>query len=61
MGKTQRDATGVTDQPVYWFVVLEKARERSDFATAANAQSELRRLGVTVGYGKKQETANAGS
>jgi hypothetical protein len=36
--------------PIYWFVVLEKALAASDFATAARAQGELNRLGVTVTY-----------
>lgn len=38
------------NQPVYWFVVLETALERSDFPTAAQAQQELERLGVHVQY-----------
>jgi hypothetical protein len=42
------------DQPVYWFVILEQARERSDFATAAHAVEELRRLGINVSYRRRE-------
>lgn len=35
-------------QPVYWYVVLEKAIERGDLGRAAEAQQELRRLGRAV-------------
>jgi hypothetical protein len=38
------------EHPTYWFGVLEIARERGDFARAAEAQRELRRLGVIVRY-----------
>ena len=38
----------VRDSPVYWFTVLEIARERDDYALAAEAERELRRLGVRV-------------
>jgi len=40
----------VLDHPVYWFAVLNRAIERSDFAEAAKAQRELEQLGVTVHY-----------
>jgi hypothetical protein len=45
------------DQPVYWFVVLEQARERSDFESAANAKQELERLGVRVSYRRREALA----
>ena len=38
------------DEPTYWFAVLEIARERGDFEQAADAKSELKRLGVNVSY-----------
>lgn len=38
------------DQPTYWFAILDIARERSDFARAAEAQRQLRRLGVEVSF-----------
>jgi hypothetical protein len=38
------------EQPVYWFTVLDIARERDDDETAAEAQRELRRLGVEVKF-----------
>jgi hypothetical protein len=39
-----------TDDPFYWFMVLEEARKASDFETAALAQRELWRLGRHVEY-----------
>jgi hypothetical protein len=36
--------------PVYWFVRLEKSRERQDHERAAEAIRELRRLGVDVRF-----------
>jgi hypothetical protein len=36
------------DEPVYWFVLLEKAVHRGDFDYAAMAKRELARLGVSV-------------
>ena len=38
------------DSPVFWFVRLEKAREREDHERAAEAIRELRRLGVEVRF-----------
>jgi hypothetical protein len=38
------------DEPVYWFVLLEKAIHRGDFDEAALAKRELDRLGVSVIY-----------
>jgi hypothetical protein len=38
------------DEPTYWVAVLEIARERDDFERAAQANRELRRLGVRVRY-----------
>ena len=38
--------------PLYWFGVLEKAVNQGDHQTAAEAQNELRRLGVRVAYGR---------
>jgi hypothetical protein len=43
------------DEPTYWFVVLEIARERGDFARAAEAQRQLERLGVSVRYGRPRQ------
>jgi hypothetical protein len=40
------------DEPVYWFVLLEKAVHRGDFDEAARAKQELKRLGVSVAYRK---------
>jgi hypothetical protein len=35
---------------LWWFATLEAAIERGDYETAARAQRELARLGVTVQY-----------
>jgi hypothetical protein len=40
----------VTDQPIYWFCLLEEAMDRGDLEAAAAAQRELARLGVRVAY-----------
>jgi hypothetical protein len=39
-----------TDQPIYWFAVLELAIARADLEAAASAIGELRRLGIEVRY-----------
>jgi hypothetical protein len=44
----------VTDVPVYWFVILEEALDQGDLEQAARAQKELKRLGVTVTYRRRQ-------
>ena len=41
-----------TDQPMYWFILLDKAVERGDHAAAAEAQRQLDRIGVRVRYGR---------
>lgn len=38
------------DEPMYWFGVLEIAREQGDFERAAEAMRQLKRLGVCVTY-----------
>ncbi|MBN2216548.1 MAG: hypothetical protein JW719_04145 [Pirellulales bacterium] len=43
------------EQPTYWFVLLEIARERGDFESAAEASRQLRRLGVSVRYLKRAD------
>lgn len=43
----------VRDSPVYWFVLLELAKERGDFASAAHAKQELERLGVRITYRRR--------
>jgi hypothetical protein len=42
-----------TDRPIYWFVVLEQSIDAGDLEAAAVAQRELKRLGVTVRYGRR--------
>lgn len=38
------------NSPTAWFVTMETARQRGDFARAAEAQKQLKRLGVEVRY-----------
>jgi hypothetical protein len=54
--------TRETDQPVYWFLILDHAIERGDLDQAARARRELKRLGVDVTYRRpreRQEVASA--
>ena len=44
----ERSSDELRNQPVYWYVSLETALERGDFAAAAIAQEELRKLGRVV-------------
>jgi hypothetical protein len=44
-----------TDQPIYWFAILDKAVEQGDHATAAEAQRQLELLGVRVRYGRRRQ------
>ena len=51
--KPRRDGPdNCRQQPIYWFAILDMAIDRGDHATAAEAQRELRRLGVDVHYGR---------
>ena len=43
----------VTDEPIYWFAILERALDRGDLDDAAHAKRELERLGVTVTYRRR--------
>jgi hypothetical protein len=45
------DTADYTDQPIYWFAILDRAVERGAHAAAGKAQRELERLGVRVAYG----------
>jgi hypothetical protein len=47
------ETTDYTDQPIYWFAILDRAVEIGDHAAAAEAQRELQRLGVRVNYGTR--------
>lgn len=46
------ETTDYTEQPIYWFAILDCAVEEGDHAAAAEAQRELARLGVRVAYGR---------
>jgi hypothetical protein len=53
----------VTDWPLYWFALLDKAVEQGDHQAAAEAQRELARLGIRVNYGRptpSREVEHAG-
>lgn len=41
--------------PVYWFALLDMARERRDVEAATEAAQELRARGVIVQYTKPQQ------
>ena len=49
---TKVSQTPATEMPLYWFAVLERAVAEGDFDRAADAQHNLRRLGVRVSYGR---------
>ena len=46
------------DHPVYWFAILERARERGDRNSATSAMRELKRLGVDVKYSQNPEAVS---
>ncbi|HKI30275.1 MAG TPA: hypothetical protein VKA46_00185 [Gemmataceae bacterium] len=48
-----RAPEAAADHPVYWFVVMEDAKDRGDFETAARAKRELERLGVFIRYTRR--------
>jgi hypothetical protein len=50
--RTPPPAEDYTDEPIYWFAILDKAVEQGDHAAAAQSQRELERLGVRVRYGR---------
>jgi hypothetical protein len=50
----------VRDSPIYWFTILEIARDRGDYSLAAEADRELRRLGVRVVRDRRTRQAGGG-
>lgn len=52
-------ADDYTDEPLYWFAVLDSAVERGDHEAAAEAQRQLNRLGVRVNYGRPRPPEEA--
>ena len=50
MSDKRKSKNKYSDSPVAWFVVLERARQDSNFQLAAKATQELDRLGVLVKY-----------
>ena len=57
--QTKQTELDYRNSPVAWFVVLERARLKNDFETAAKAEQELRRLGVIVKYGEANKETYA--
>ncbi len=48
------------DEPIGWFYLLQRAIEVGDYAAAAEAQRELKRLGVEVRFVRQtREVAHA--
>jgi hypothetical protein len=47
------------DQPVFWFVLLERALDAGDLAAAAHAQQEMARLGYVVKPPRRRRLAYA--
>jgi hypothetical protein len=45
----------IHDSPIYWFALLEAARQKHNFAAAAQAKDQLERLGVSVKYRRIKE------
>lgn len=43
------------DSPTAWFCVLERAQRSHNYETAARAQQELERLGVSVSFRTRLE------
>lgn len=46
----KKEQTNHYDRPIYWFAILETARERNDQVNIMLAKRELERLGVIVRY-----------
>lgn len=40
----------IRNAPIYWFCVMERARETGDFQRAMHAKQQLERLGIQVAY-----------
>lgn len=60
----ERDAKATQDRdpqncPTAWFAVLERAREEGDYERAAQAERELRRLGVAVRFNGRKARGGA--
>lgn len=53
MNKKKEQEALIASSPVYWFVLMELSRDHGDFLQAAQAQSELERLGISVAYERK--------
>jgi len=49
----QRTSLDPRESTIAWFLVLERARLDNDFERAAEAQRELRRLGVKIEFDKQ--------
>jgi hypothetical protein len=55
---TRTEADDYADEPLYWFALLDHAVQQGDHEAAADAQRQLKRLGVRVRYGRPRKTAS---
>ncbi len=51
------DETDWKNSPIAWFAALERALREEDFDLAAEAQHQLKRLGVTVSFQTKNSAS----
>ena len=54
VAKIHRTTDDAENCPTAWFCALERAREIGDFARAAEAQRQLKRLGVRVRFTRRR-------
>lgn len=47
------------NSPIAWFAALERALREEDFDLAAEAQHQLKRLGVTVSFQTKKSNSKS--
>jgi hypothetical protein len=58
MQRTIATSQPVRDWPLYWFAELERSLATCNYERAAQAQRELRRLGVVVQFQGRERTGN---
>ena len=52
--QNNREEQDYREKLVYWFVILDSARERDDFEAAAEAKRQLERLGVRIAFRRRR-------
>jgi hypothetical protein len=63
MSRTSTFDPLVKKSPIYWFALMEGAKDEGDFDTAARAKREREQLGVLVTYrprGRPQSSQKGG-